>query len=75
MKKYSVTIKRHRTSISLEEPFYQALTDIASEQQRTLAALIADIDSRERQGGLSSAIRIYVLQFYRERARRFSGPC
>ena len=65
--KRSVTIAGHRTSISLESEFWQALTDIAAERQRPLARLIDEIDKREgRDQNLSSALRLFVLAHYRK---------
>lgn len=69
MIKRSMTINGHRTSISLEQPFWQELQQIAQSRQMALAALVADIDLRRSQrlamgetsGGLSSEIRLYVL--------------
>ena len=66
MQKYSVTIKRHRTSISLEGPFYEALVEVAGQLGKTLPELIGEIDQQKRQTGLSSAIRIYLLNHYRQ---------
>jgi predicted DNA-binding ribbon-helix-helix protein len=60
VKKRSLTIHGHRTSISLEEPFWAALNDIAKALQMSVASLVQMID-KERSGGLSSAIRIFVL--------------
>ena len=60
MQKRSLTIHGHRTSISLEEPFWVALNDIAKARQKSLASLVQMIDER-RDGGLSSAIRVFVL--------------
>ena len=60
MQKRSLTIHGHRTSISLEEPFWTALNDIAKARQQSLASLVQMID-KERVGGLSSAIRLYIL--------------
>lgn len=63
MRKFSVIIaKRHATSISLEEEFYQALTDIAKEQNIPLNKLITEIDSTRKTTNLSSALRLYVLK-------------
>ncbi|MCE9523659.1 MAG: ribbon-helix-helix domain-containing protein, partial [Alphaproteobacteria bacterium] len=60
--KRSVTIAGHRTSVSLEAEFWQALTDIAAEMQRPLARLIGEVDKREgRDKNLSSALRLFVL--------------
>ena len=60
MKKRSLTIHGHRTSISLEEPFWAALSDIAKARQMSVASLVQMID-KKRSGGLSSAIRIFIL--------------
>ena len=60
MQKRSLTIHGHRTSISLEEPFWIALNDIAEARQQSVASLVQMID-KERAGGLSSAIRIFIL--------------
>ncbi len=67
IQKYSLTIKRHRTSISLEEPFYEALVEVAREKGMSLPELIGEIDQQKRQSGLSSAIRIYLLNHYRQK--------
>ena len=60
--KRSVLIDGHRTSVSLEEPFWTDLKKIAHVQQITLSGLVAEIDSRREQGNLSSAIRLFVLR-------------
>ena len=60
MQKRSLTIHGHRTSISLEEPFWIALNDIAEARQQSVASLVQMID-KERAGGLSSAIRMFIL--------------
>ena len=60
MQKRSLTIHGHRTSISLEEPFWVALNDIAKARQQSVASLVQIID-KGRVGGLSSAIRIFIL--------------
>ncbi len=61
IKKRSVVIGGHRTSISLEEPFWDVLKDIAAERKLSVNQIVTEID-RNRRGNLSSAIRIYVLQ-------------
>ena len=60
MQKRSLTIHGHRTSVSLEEPFWMALNDIAKARQQSVASLVQMID-KERVGGLSSAIRMFIL--------------
>jgi predicted DNA-binding ribbon-helix-helix protein len=60
MKKRSITIHGHRTSVSLEEPFWTVLHAIAAQRGLSLASLVQMID-KERDGGLSSALRLFVL--------------
>lgn len=63
MKKFSVIIAhQHATSISLEEEFYQALTELAREKNQPLNKLITEIDNTRKQENLSSALRVYVLK-------------
>ena len=59
--KRSLTLKGHRTSVSLEDPFWQAFRKIADERGQTLNALAAEIDARRGDVGLASAIRLFVL--------------
>jgi predicted DNA-binding ribbon-helix-helix protein len=62
VEKRSVTIRGHRTSFSLEQPFYDDLLAIAAQRSLSLAALVAEIDeTRTRDANLSSALRLYVL--------------
>jgi len=71
--KRSLTIARHRTSVSLEDEFWDALADIARTDKKSVAALVGEIDKGRSGAGasqpsLSAAIRLYVL----ERMRRQS---
>lgn len=66
MQKHSVTIAGHRTSISLEEEFWQGLKEIASARQKSLADIIRQIDKERGDSNLSSSIRLTVLKFYKE---------
>jgi predicted DNA-binding ribbon-helix-helix protein len=59
--KRSVSIAGHRTSISLEEPFWEALREIAEREQLSIQALIGRIDAERGEQNLSSAIRVFVL--------------
>jgi len=61
IKKRSVDIAGHRTSVSLEAPFWDALAAIAARRNTSVNQLIADID-KERTGNLSSALRVFVLK-------------
>lgn len=66
--KHSVTIRGHRTSFSLEQPFFDDLQAIARERRVTLAALIAEVDeTRPRAANLSSALRLFVLDWAKRR--------
>ena len=65
MKKRSIAIRGHATSISLEDPFWSALQQLASDQNMSVASLVTEIDAN-RQTGLSSAIRVYILKSLQE---------
>ncbi len=73
MRKRSVTIRGHRTSVSLEAAFWEALKDMAASEDKTVAALVAEIDAARGSEPLSSAIRVHLLQRYRGRAVGRSG--
>ena len=63
--KRSLTLKGHRTSVSLEEEFWRAFRDIATERGQPINALAAEIDeARMLDSGLASAIRVFVLKHY-----------
>ena len=65
--KRSLTLRGHRTSVSLEDEFWQAFREIASENSQPINNLAAEIDAdRAPDTGLASAIRIYVLRHYRD---------
>ena len=63
--KRSIVLAGHKTSVSLEDAFWDELKEIASGRNITRTDLVAAIDSERRQGNLSSAIRLFVLDFYR----------
>lgn len=69
--KRSITLSGHRTSVSLEKPFWDALSALAKEQNTTPTHLIASIDNqRQPSDNLSSAIRVYILKFYQDKTER-----
>jgi predicted DNA-binding ribbon-helix-helix protein len=82
--KRSIVIAGHKTSVSLEDAFWKGLKEIAAGREITLSDLVAAIDSERRHGNLSSAIRLFVLDYYRnklgddkaahEGARRLTAP-
>jgi predicted DNA-binding ribbon-helix-helix protein len=61
MRKHSVSIQGHRTSVSLEDIFWDGLKRAAQEEQKPLAQLIADIDTA-KGSGLASALRVWLYQ-------------
>jgi predicted DNA-binding ribbon-helix-helix protein len=63
--KRSVVVAGHKTSVSLEDAFWIGLKEIAGKRQKNLSDLVAVIDSQRQHGNLSSAIRLFVLDFYR----------
>ncbi len=64
--KHSLTLKGHRTSVSLEESFWLAFREIAAEKGVALNVLAAEIDAgRDADVGLASAIRVFVFQTLR----------
>jgi predicted DNA-binding ribbon-helix-helix protein len=63
--KRSIVIAGHKTSVSLEDAFWQGLKDIATARNMTLSELVATIDTDRRHGNLSSGIRLFVLDHYR----------
>jgi predicted DNA-binding ribbon-helix-helix protein len=64
--KRSTVVAGHKTSVSLEDAFWKVLKDIASERHMSLSDLVGTIDSNRQQGNLSSAIRLFVLDYYRQ---------
>jgi predicted DNA-binding ribbon-helix-helix protein len=62
----SIRIGGRNTSIALEREFWKALREIAGGRDVTVPELVAVIDTASRRGPLSSAIRLFVLGFYRD---------
>lgn len=60
--KRSLTLRQHRTSVSLEDEFWQAFRQIAHDNGETINGLAAQIDDARGDVGLASAIRVYVLR-------------
>ncbi|HEY5167339.1 MAG TPA: ribbon-helix-helix domain-containing protein [Pseudolabrys sp.] len=64
--KHSIVIAHHKTSVSLEDQFWSGLKEIADSRHQTVSGLVSVINA-EHEGNLSSAIRQFVLAYYRER--------
>jgi predicted DNA-binding ribbon-helix-helix protein len=60
-------VGRHRTSVCLEEAFWKGLHEIAAARNIALSDLLITINTERHNGNLSSAIRVFVLQYYRDR--------
>src|SRR5258708_38158908 len=63
--KRSIVIAGHKTSVSLEDAFWKGLKEIARRRHVTASEIVAAIDSGRAQGNLSSALRLFVLDYYR----------
>jgi len=68
--KRSIVLAGHKTSVSLEDAFWKGLKEIADDRDITLSDLVSSIDTDRQHGNLSSAIRLFVLDYFRSR----SGP-
>ena len=68
--KHSVGIDGQRTSVSLEEAFWNSLKEIAHERRETLSHLIGSINAKHQFSNLSSALRLFVLEYYRDQLER-----
>jgi predicted DNA-binding ribbon-helix-helix protein len=68
--KRSVVVAGHKTSVSLEEEFWSGVKEIANLRKMNVAGVIAEIDANRKHGNLSSAIRLFVLEYFRARAQQ-----
>lgn len=71
--KRSLAIAGHRTSVSLEAPFWAALKEIAAARERSVQALVGEIDAARGSQNLSSALRVFVLDAVRGASRHPPG--
>jgi predicted DNA-binding ribbon-helix-helix protein len=63
--KRSVVLAGHKTSVSLEDPFWEGLKEIAKAKRQSLSDLVSGIDTDREHANLSSAIRLFVLNHYK----------
>jgi predicted DNA-binding ribbon-helix-helix protein len=68
VRKHSLVIAGHSTSVSLETAFWDALREWAQEREMSVAAVVAEVDAGRGEANLSSALRVRLLQYYREEA-------
>jgi predicted DNA-binding ribbon-helix-helix protein len=71
--KRSIVLAGHKTSVSLEDAFWSGLKEIAGKRLMTLSTLVDTIDAQRQQGNLSSALRLFVLEFYRDQIPEVEG--
>jgi predicted DNA-binding ribbon-helix-helix protein len=64
----SIVIGGHKTSVSVEEAFWKSLREIAHERHETLSHLVSGIEASRRAASMSSAIRVFILEFYKGRS-------
>jgi predicted DNA-binding ribbon-helix-helix protein len=70
MKRHTVFLYGRSTSVSVEDAFWKALAEIATSRQQTMKELIKEIDQNRQFANLSSLIRLFVLEFYKEKVNR-----
>jgi predicted DNA-binding ribbon-helix-helix protein len=68
VKKRSVAVGNRKTSISLENEFWEAINHIAQLRQMSLGNIVGLIEKGHREANLSSAIRVFVLEYYRSQS-------
>jgi predicted DNA-binding ribbon-helix-helix protein len=73
--KRSVVVGGHKTSVSLEEAFWSGMKEISGGRGKTLSELVSEINDRREQGNLSSAIRLFVLDYFRSGATPIASTC
>ena len=66
--KRSIVLAGHKTSVSLEDEFWIALKKIAGDRNVMLSELVGSIDAQRQHGNFSSALRLFVLEYYRRKA-------
>ena len=62
----SIVVAGHKTSVSLEEAFWNGMKEISALRNMTLSELVGEIDDNRQPGNLSSAIRLFVLNYFEE---------
>jgi predicted DNA-binding ribbon-helix-helix protein len=72
--KRSIVVHGHKTSVSLEDAFWQGLKEIAESRDMTISAIVGFIDGHRDQGNLSSTIRLFVLEYARAQLAAQAPP-
>jgi len=71
--KRSIVLEGHRTGVSLEDAFWDALKDIAKWKRKTVTELVSSVNLDRKQANLSSALRLFVLNYYQMPSTRLNG--
>ena len=71
--KHSILLAGRKSSVSLEDEFWTTLKEIAGDRHVTMSELVSGIDKQRQHGNLSSAIRLFVLEYYRGKAAEKPG--
>ena len=72
--KRSIVVAGHKTSVSLEEAFWNGMNEVSALWNMTLSELVGETDSNRQQGNLSSAIRLFVLDYFKNRTIAVAAP-
>jgi len=72
MRRRTIRIGHHKTSVTLEDQFWNGLKEIANERGLTVAALVRNVDADRDNANLCSAIRVFVLRHYQDRRNKRS---
>jgi predicted DNA-binding ribbon-helix-helix protein len=72
--KRSIVVAGHKTSVSIEEAFWNGMKEISALRNMTLSELVGEIDGNRQRGNLSSAIRLFVLDYFKNRAVAAAAP-
>ena len=68
--RHSINLDGHQTSISLEDEFWRSLQNIAASRGSSVRALVGEVNSKRQRGNLSSALRLFVLNYYQQQLSR-----
>jgi predicted DNA-binding ribbon-helix-helix protein len=69
----NIVVAGRRTSVRLEPTMWDALSEIADQEQKTVHQLVTEVDRQRTESSLTAAIRVYIVGFYRSVAKRMSA--
>ena len=74
MRSHSIRFGDRTKGVTLEDAFWEALKEIARRHRMTISDLVREIDPQRQHNNLSSALRLYVLRFYRSQIPDLADP-